>query len=91
MAMMCPIEPRKWGSKYAVVLVDAYSKYIWIKSLKTKKAAAFEFSCVVNLLRTQRDVDIKYLRTEKTYFVNDEFEKCLKDNSIIHKRPLKVC
>ena len=64
------------GCTYCLVIVDDYSRYTWVIFLKSKNDAFAEFTRLMRKIQNQKEVVIKYIRTDNgTEFKNSPFEE----------------
>lgn len=72
------------GNKYYLSFVDAYSKYTWVFSLKTKSTAFSTFLTFQKLVETQLDTTIKSIQIDwgREFRV---FQKHWTERGIVHR------
>jgi IS30 family transposase len=67
------------GNKYFLLLVDDFSRYMWIQLMKNKDKAFSAFKEVKKAIEVERNVKVKGFRTDRGgEFRSVEFE-CTKD------------
>ena len=74
------------GARYIMVLVDDFSRKVFVYFLKAKSEAFEKFVEFKNLTERQLNKKMKILRTDNgTEFCNRSFDKLLKQNGIRHQ------
>lgn len=70
------------GFKYLLVVIDLFSRYLWVRSMKTKSAKE-TLSAIESILQEGRVCEI--LRTDAgTEFINKPVKEMLEKNGIMH-------
>ena len=72
--------------RYALVMVDDYSRYTWVKFLETKDEAAQEIIDLIKVLDKAPNSEVTFLRSDNgTEFRNSLLEGFCKDERIVQK------
>ena len=80
------IVPSLAMERYALVLVDDYSRYTWVKFLETKDEAAQEIIDLIRVLDRTPDAKVRFLRSDNgTEFRNSLVEGLCKDEGIVQQ------
>ena len=70
------------GFRFLLCVIDIFSKYTWVVSLKDKKGITITNS-FHNILKESNRIDKGYNRVDKrSEFYNNSFKKWLKDNNV---------
>jgi hypothetical protein len=76
--------PSKGGNIYVLVIIDEYTKYVWLRLLKNKSDTAGHIINYINMIKTQYNVTIKTIHTDGgTEFRNHQLENYYNSNGII--------
>lgn len=79
---------QNYGYKYILIVIDAFSKFVWVYPLKTKCKSEVS-SAFGNILKCGRHPD--NLQTDKgTEFYNDKFKKLMEEYKINHYSTFSV-
>lgn len=69
------------GFKYILVVIDTYTKYVWVESLKNKTGK----ECTKGMLNILKQANPKLLQTDNgTEFYNNQFQDLMKKYKIKH-------
>ncbi|KAE9522391.1 hypothetical protein AGLY_017222 [Aphis glycines] len=72
---------QNYGFKYILVIIDTYTKYVWVEPLKNKTAK----ECTRGMLNILKKAQPKLLQTDNgTEFYNKEFQDLMKKHKIKH-------
>jgi len=75
-----------YGSKYGLVIVDDYSRWTWVKFLKSKDHAYDVFSNLCTLMQSEKEAKILKIRSDHgCEFENEPFEAFCEKHGIIHE------
>ncbi|GJW60347.1 zinc finger, CCHC-type containing protein [Tanacetum coccineum] len=75
--------PTPFGKKYIFLLVDDYSRYMWVNFLTTKDQAFDTFKEYKKLIENELRTTLKMLRTDRGgEFTSNEFTQYCKENGI---------
>ena len=78
--------PSLAGKRYALVLVDDYSRYTWVRFLETKDEATQEIIDLVRVLDRTPNDNVRFLRSDNgTEFRNSIIEGFCKDEGIVQQ------
>ena len=81
-AEMRSLSLKKWGVKYLLCVIDSFTKYVWIKPLKDKKAKIVLHSFIGIVNKSERKPNQLWFDQGRT-FCNNLLRKCLDDNDIL--------
>ncbi|GJS56310.1 retrovirus-related pol polyprotein from transposon TNT 1-94 [Tanacetum coccineum] len=71
------------GKKYILVIVDDYSRFTWVKFLRSKDKAPDFIIKFLKMIQVRLNETVKNIRTDnKTKFVNQTMRSCYEDVSI---------
>ncbi|MCH96509.1 serine/threonine protein kinase SRPK1, partial [Trifolium medium] len=74
------------GCKYGLVIVDDYSRWTWVRFLRTKNEAYDEFSIFCTQIQNEKDLKILKVRSDHGgEFKNDPFETFCENHGILHE------
>jgi transposase InsO family protein len=77
------------GGKYALVVIDDYSRWCVVRILKRKSDAKFELQAILNMLVTMCGEKVHTLRTDRGgEYVNSEMQEYLQEKGIIHQQSI---
>jgi Integrase core domain len=83
LAEMQPYSKENNGNRYILMVIDCYSKYLWVKPLKTKTSGDV-YSAMQQILQEATDTP-KLLQTDNgTEFYNKHFSRLMKKYGINH-------
>ncbi|GKE48443.1 retrovirus-related pol polyprotein from transposon TNT 1-94 [Tanacetum coccineum] len=84
MDLFGPVSPMSINhKKYTLVIVDEYSRYIWVHFLKKKSQAPEVIMSFIRMVENQNDVKVKQIRTDnRTEFRNHELESFYDEKEI---------
>nr|GEV70902.1 retrovirus-related Pol polyprotein from transposon TNT 1-94 [Tanacetum cinerariifolium] len=84
MDLFGPVSPMSINhEKYTLVIVDEYSRYIWVYFLKKKSQAPEMIMSFIKMVENQNDVKVKQIRTDNmTKFRNHEIESFCDEKGI---------
>ena len=72
---------KNYGFKYILVVIDTYSKYVWVESLKNKTGK----ECTRGMFNILKKANPKLLQTDNgTEFYNIQFQDLMKKYKIRH-------
>jgi hypothetical protein len=75
-----------YGSKYGLVIVDDYSRWTWVKFLKSKDVACAVFSNFCTQIQSEKEMKILKVRSEHCgEFENEPFEIFCEKLGIVHE------
>jgi len=75
-----------YGSKYGLVIVDDYSRWTWVKFLRSKDCAYDVFSSFCTQIQSEKEMKILKVRSDHGgEFENESFESFCKKHGIIHE------
>ena len=79
-----PISPQKvGGKKYFLLIVDDYSRCMWVALLKEKSDALEQFKRFKSMAEAEKGVKIKCIRSDQGgEFTLDEFKKLCDESGI---------
>nr|GEX78393.1 retrovirus-related Pol polyprotein from transposon TNT 1-94 [Tanacetum cinerariifolium] len=71
------------GKKYILVIVDDYSRFIWVKCLRSKDETPDFIIKFLKMIQLRLKVPVHHIRTDnETEFVNQTFRKYYKQSSL---------
>ncbi|CAJ2654631.1 unnamed protein product [Trifolium pratense] len=74
------------GKKYGLVIVDDYSRWTWVKFLRTKNEAYDEFSIFCKQIQNEKGYTILKVRSDHGgEFENEPFENFCEKHGILHE------
>ncbi|GKG08454.1 retrovirus-related pol polyprotein from transposon TNT 1-94, partial [Tanacetum coccineum] len=74
------------GKKYILVIVDDYSRFTWVKCLKSKDEAPYFIIKFLKMIQVRLKVPIKQIRTDNgTEFVNQTLHEYYEKVGISHE------
>ena len=74
------------GKKYGLVIVDDFSRWIWVKFLRTKDEAYEVFSTFCTQVQSEKELKILKVRSDHGgEFENEPFENFCEEHGIIHE------
>lgn len=80
-------EPSLAGSKYMYLLVDDYTRKVFVYFLKNKSEAFLKFQIFKNEVENQTNKKLKRIRSDNgTEFANNLFKEFLEEHGIIHEK-----
>jgi len=75
-----------YGSKYGLVIVDDYSKWIWVKFMRSKDNAYDVFSNFCTQIQSEKEMKILKVRSDHGgEFENESFETFCEKHGIVHE------
>jgi len=75
-----------YGSKYALVIVDDYNRWTWVKFLRSKDCAYDVFSSFCTQIQSEKEMKILKVRSDHGgEFENEPFESFSEKHGIIHE------
>jgi len=75
-----------YGSKYGLVIVDDYSRWTWVKFLRSKDCAFDVFSSFCTQIQSEKEMKILKVRSDHGgEFENEPFESFCEKHGIIHE------
>ena len=88
-----PMETASIGkSRYAVVIVDDYSRMHWVVTVRQKSEATQAVIDLINQLERQMEVKVKVLRTDNGgEYVNAAMKAELSKRGIVHQKTAPYC
>src|SRR4030066_111983 len=74
------------GKKYGLVIVDDFSRWTWVKFLRTKDEACEVFSNFCKQIQSEKELKILKVRSDHGgEFENEPFENFCEEHGIIHE------
>ncbi|PWA81457.1 ribonuclease H-like domain-containing protein [Artemisia annua] len=74
------------GFKYFLIVVDDYTRSVWVFLMKSKSEVFYHIVSFFNLIKNQFEKTIKVFRSDNGIdFVNKKFENFLLNNGILHQ------
>nr|GFC45420.1 hypothetical protein [Tanacetum cinerariifolium] len=74
------------GKKYILVIVDDYSRFTWVKCLRSKDEAPYFIIKFLKMIQVRLKVPVYHIRTDNgTEFVNQTLRECYEQVSISHE------
>ncbi|WJX34371.1 hypothetical protein P8452_22493 [Trifolium repens] len=74
------------GKKYGLIIVDDYSRWTWVKFLRTKDDTYEVFSIFCTQIQNEKDSKILKVRSDHGgEFENEPFEKFCEEHGILHE------
>lgn len=81
-----PLALSRGNSRFFMVLIDSYSKYVWVYMLQKKAEAFTKFRQFCKWLRNVHNENVRFLFTDKGgEFCSEEFESFLSEQGIEHR------
>lgn len=75
-----------YGSKYGLVIVDDYSRWTWVKFIKSKDYACEVFSSFCTQIQSEKELKILKVRSDHGgEFENEPFELFCEKRGILHE------
>jgi len=75
-----------YGSKYGLIIVDDYSRWTWVKFLRTKDDAYDVFSNFYTQIQSEKELKILKVRSDHGgEFENEPFETFCEKYGIVHE------
>jgi len=75
-----------YGSKYGLVIVDDYSRWTWVKFLRSKDNAYDVFSNFCTQIQSEKEMNILRVRSDHGgEFENEPFETFCEKHGIVHE------
>ena len=71
-----------YGERYFIILVDDFTRIMWVAFLKEKSKAFEKFQIFKNRVENEFGVKIKRLRSNRGEFTSREFNIYCKENGI---------
>lgn len=76
--------PSNGGNLYILVILDEYSRFVWLRLLKTKSGATSEIINYINMIKTQYSTTIKTIHSDGGgEFRNHQLDEFYNANGII--------
>jgi len=80
-----------YGSKYGLVIVDDYSRWTWVKFLRSKDHAYDAFSNFCTQIQSEKETKILKIRSDHGgEFENESFKAFCEKYGIIHSLLLEL-
>ena len=77
--------PSLWGKSYTYVIVDDFSRYIWVLFLSQNNEAFYEFSKFCNKVQNEKGFAITCIRSDhERELENIDFENYCNEHGIYH-------
>jgi len=74
------------GNRFYLILVDEYSRYIWLFPIHRKSDVVIIFPSFLKQMETQFDAHVKIFQSDgDSEFVNQSLQNLFKTNGIIHR------
>ena len=78
-----PTDPSLGNSRYGMMITDRFSRYKWVKFMRTKGEAAQKFEEWIQDWVNPKDLKIKFVRTDNGgEFIGKDFKKILRSFAI---------
>jgi len=75
-----------YGSKYGLIIVDDYSRWTWVKFLRSKDNAYDVFNSFCTQIQSEKEMKILKVRSDHgEEFENEPFETFCKKHGIVHE------
>ena len=75
-----------YGSKYGLIIVDDYSRWTWVKFLRSKDCAYDVFSSFCTQIQSKKEMKILKVKSDHGgEFENEPFESFYEKHGIIHE------
>jgi transposase InsO family protein len=75
-----------YGSKYGLVIVDDYSRWTWVKFLRSQDNSYDVFSNFCTQIQSEKEMKILKVRSDNSgEFENEPFEAFCENHGIVHE------
>nr|GEU72197.1 hypothetical protein [Tanacetum cinerariifolium] len=88
MDLCCPIRVESVnGKKYILVIIDDYSRFTWVKCLRSKDKASYFIIKFLKMIQVRIKVPVRRIRTDnETEFVNQTLREYYEQVGISHEK-----
>jgi len=80
-----------YGSKYGLVIIDDYSRWTWVKFLRSKDCAYYVFSSFCTQIQSEKEMKILKVRSDHGgEFENEPFESFCEKHGICNTHTKRI-